>query len=145
MEQGDSPINRRNLALELEREFFQIIVSHLYDQPYKWSIEKPERSLFRPDMVINVDDDYTWYLEFRTNIGSNTNRPMPLSLLLSLYGRVALTELSRYDKFTIVVNNKADFKILMNNQPVNLRVNLFVMLIDLESRRVITEEKISEY
>ena len=140
-----SPVNRRNLGLELEREFFQIILAHLYDQPYKWSIEKPERGILRPDMVVEIEGDCTWYLEFKPDISGASNRPMPLSIILSLYGRVALTELSRTDKFTIVVNNESHFATLMQNQPINLRANLYVMLVDLENREVIREEKICEY
>jgi hypothetical protein len=34
---------------------------------------------------------------------------------------------------------------MLERPPVNLRANLYVMLIDLESRRIIKEEKISEY
>ena len=144
MEQVDSPIIRRKIAMELEREFFQIILTHLYDQSYKWSIKKPEGKLLRPDMVIDIEDETTWFLEFRPNLSGN-NRPIPISILLNLYGRVAITELTYTDKFTIVVNSESDFATLMNNQPINLRANLFVMLVDLESRRIIREEKICEY
>lgn len=140
-----SPVNSRNLALELERELFQIILEHLYDQPYKWSIEKPEGGILRPDMIVAIEGDCIWYLEFRLNISGSSHRPMPLGLMLSLYGRVALTKLSRTDKFTIVVDNESDLATLMQNQPLNLRANLYVMLVDLESRKIVREEKISEY
>jgi len=34
---------------------------------------------------------------------------------------------------------------MLERPPINLRANLFVMLVDLENRRIIREEKISEY
>lgn len=70
---------------------------------------------------------------------------IPISIIYNFYGRLLTFELSATDKFTLVVNDKRTFNFMLERPPVNLRANLYVMLIDLESRRIIKEEKISEY
>jgi hypothetical protein len=61
------------------------------------------------------------------------------------YGRLLTFELTATDKFTLVVNDERTFNFMLERPPINLRANLFVMLVDLENRRIIREEKISEY
>jgi hypothetical protein len=139
----DSPINRRNEIIRTEQEISQIIIGNLMSSEFRWSMEKPEGRIRFPDLIINLEDDEykRWYFEFRAIRGNF----IPISIIYNFYGRLLTFELSATDKFTLVVNDKRTFNFMLERPPVNLRANLYVMLIDLESRRIIKEEKISEY
>lgn len=139
----DSPINRQNEIIRTEQEISQIIIGNLMSSEFRWSMEKPEGRIRFPDLIINLEDDEykRWYFEFRAIRGNF----IPISIIYNFYGRLLTFELSATDKFTLVVNDKRTFNFMLERPPVNLRANLYVMLIDLESRRIIKEEKISEY
>lgn len=141
----DSPQNRRNEIIRMEQEIFQIIIGNLMNSDFRWSMEKPEGRMQFPDMIINLEDDYykRWYFEFRAIRSSNSIPPFPM--IHYFYGRLLTFELTATDKFTLVVNDERTFNFMLERPPINLRANLFVMLVDLENRRIIREEKISEY
>lgn len=137
-----SPYRRRELYLELENRFMQIILSHLNTQDYDWSIQKPRGTTYRPDMMVSINDGESrkWYLEFKVSL-SNQRGPATYHT----YGLATSIDLEPTDKFTIVVNSENYYKQFIGAPPKNLRANLYVMLIDLEEGRIIKEEKICEY
>lgn len=65
-----SPINRRILYEEMEKNFFQVIMADLFTKDFEWSIQKPEGRISFPDMTINIDHDgyKKWYLEFKGSL-----------------------------------------------------------------------------
>ncbi|MEQ8155729.1 MAG: hypothetical protein ABRQ25_12725 [Clostridiaceae bacterium] len=140
-----SPRNRRNRGEEAEKKFFQVILSELYTMPFKWSLKKPEDGLDFPDMIIDIDHEgYTkWYIEFRANF-SNEKNVVTMNVFY-IYGRIALTKLSPSDKFTIVVNSKAEFERFLKRPPTSLRANVYVMLIDIEKGKIVKEEMLCKY
>lgn len=139
----DSPRSRIEEARRMEQDIFQIIIGTLMNSDFRWSMEKPEGRMRFPDMIINLEDDEykRWYFEFKAMRGNF----MPISIIYNFYGRLLTFELTATDKFTLVVNDERTFNFMLERPPINLRANLFVMLVDLENRRIIREEKISEY
>lgn len=143
-ESEDSPANRRKEIMRIEQDIFQIILQFLMNSDYRWTMEKPESRMRFPDMVFNLEDDYykRWYLEIKA-IRSRTM--MPFHIIYNFYGRLVTFELNPTDKFTFVTIDERTFNYMLENPPLNLRVNLYIMLVDLENKTVVREEKISEY
>lgn len=141
----ESPRNLRNQAEVLEKKFIQVILADLYERPFKWTVEKPEGRVYRPDMILNIDHEgyNRWYLEFMPLI-SNHRHFSSMNYIMR-YGRIAMQELSETDKFTIVVNDEEVFNRIIKRPPVSLRANLYVMLIDLEWGKILKEEKLCKY
>lgn len=141
----DSPMNYRIKMEYLKKRFTQIILADLYDKPFRWSPEKLEGRMKYPDMILNLDDyEYEkWYFDFKP-IQEDRNFTSPMNLLF-IYGRIATTEISQYDKYTIVVNNENLYSSFFRRLPVSLKVNLYVMLIDLEKGEVVKEEQLCKY
>lgn len=140
----DSPRSRMEEIKSMEQEIFQIILSHLIHSEFDWNMEKPSSSARFPDITISIKDWMyeKWYFEFRA---IRNNRIPPIPMIHNFYGRLLTFELTVTDKFTLVVNDERTFNFMLERPPVNLRANLYVMLVDLENRRIIKEEKISEY
>lgn len=141
----DSPQSRRNEMIRTEQDFFHIIMGNLMNSDFKWTMEKPEGRMRFPDMIINLEDDYykKWYFEFKAIRSSNSM--LPFSIIYNFYGRLLTFELTSTDKFTFVTNDERALKFMLERPPVNLRANLYVMLVDLDNRKIVREEKISEY
>lgn len=58
---------------------------------------------------------------------------------------LATMPLEPTDKFTIAVNDERSYNFFFRRPPLNLRANVYVMLIDSEEGRVVKEEKLCEY
>lgn len=140
----DSPRNRKILFDEMEKKFFLVILAELYNKDFPWSIQKPERQKSFPHMIIDIDHDgyKRWYLEFK---GSENNTRPVSSLIPNIYGQIAMMKFAPTDKFTIAVNNQQFFEQLLKNPPGSLRVNLYVMQVDLKAGKIIKEEKLCGY
>ena len=54
-------------------------------------------------------------------------------------------DLDETDKFIITVNTKFMFEYYLERPPLSLRVNIFVMLMDLEEGKILKEEQICKY
>ncbi|MGF7185303.1 transcriptional regulator with XRE-family HTH domain [Desulfitispora alkaliphila] len=143
--ENDSPRTRRKLAEEMEKRFFQVILSELYSKDFQWSIQKPEKRRPFPDLTIEINHDgyKRWYLEFK---GSFNDRPVasPLPIHL-LYAQIATMELLPTDKFTIALNDEKLYQRILKKPPVTLRANLYLMLVDLEEGKIVREEKLSDF
>ena len=78
-----------------------------------------------------------WYIQIKPFITSRT--------LYNVYGQIASTELSSDTKVSVVVGSKNEFDLLVSNPPKSLKANLYVMLIDLGSGKIVKEEKLCQY
>ena len=139
-----SPFERRNQYELIEKKFFQIVLSYLYDAPFNWNIQKPENKHSFPDMIIDIEHEgyKKWYLEFKGSLDERRGSILPT---FHIYGQIATLEFHNSDKFTIAVNSESTYNQLIRRPPKSLRVNLYVMLIDLEHGEVISEEKLCTY
>jgi len=139
-----SPLERRNQFEEIEKKFFQIILSHLYEVDYKWTIQKPETRFSMPDMIIDIESaEYKkWLIDFRPTL---RDRDLMGSMTFHIYGRLATMEIKPTDKITIVINNERSFDHLFRKPPFSLRANLYVMLIDLDKGKIVKEEQLCSY
>ena len=140
-----SPQDKQMAMKQIEENFFQIISTTLYNESFQWSIHNIKNERFYPDMVICMDHkQYTrWFLEFRPTL--NEKRTFFPMNFIRLYGQIAMIELKTTDKFSIVVNSTKEYENIIQNPPKSLRANLFVMLIDLDERRIVKEEMICGY
>lgn len=143
----DSPRSRMEEARKIEQEFFQIVITHLMNSDFKWSMEKPGGRPSFPDFTIKLEDDKykKWYFEFISIKGMRKIKIPPTYICDLFYAKLLTFKLTKTDKFTMVINNEAVFDYIFKRPPVNLRANLYVMLIDLESRTVVKEERLTEY
>ncbi|WP_461206108.1 hypothetical protein [Clostridium sp. DL1XJH146] len=141
-----SPREYRREIDNLEKQFFQIVLSYLYEVPFKWNIQKPEERFRKPDMLISIEDEnekYSkWYIEFRVNLDE---RHVSSFMPYHFYGKLVTQELGPEDKYTIAVNSKRTYELFLKRPPKSLRGNLYVMLIDVASGEISQEEKLCDY
>lgn len=142
--EGDSPRKRMEEFRRIEEKMFQIVMADLLTKDFKWTMDKPEGRMRFPDLVVNIEDVRykRWFLKFKPI--QSVYSPH-LDSIHNFSGRLLTFELLPTDKFTLVVNDERVLRYLLNRPPVNLRANFYVMLVDLESGRVLTEEKLSKY
>ncbi|MGO1368548.1 hypothetical protein [Senegalia sp. (in: firmicutes)] len=139
-----SPKNRREEIRKIEQDITNIVISYLMNQEFKWSMEKPEGMMRFPDLMISLEDEVykKWFFEFQVIRGRAS---MPFPIIHHFYSRLLTFELTPTDKFTLVIDNEKAFDFLFRRPPINLRANLYIMLVDTENRTVIKEEQICKY
>lgn len=142
---NDSPMNLRNEMELLEKKFMQIILGDLYKKSYMWSPAQFDTKTISPDMLLNIDqDEYKrWFIDFRPT--PNGRNFMSQMNIFNILGRISTVELYPTDKYTIAVNNEKAYHYFFRRPPISLRVNLYVMLIDIDKGEVIKEEMLCEY
>ncbi len=140
----DSPINRRSESIRMEQELFQVIMLDLMNSDFKWTMQKPDKRERFPDLIINLEDgEYKRHCyEFKY---IRNGRIPQFPLIQRLYYQLATFELNESDKFFLVINDETTFNFMLKRPPINLRVNLYIMLVDMEGRRVVREEQLSGY
>ncbi|SCY26618.1 hypothetical protein [Alkaliphilus peptidifermentans] len=139
-----SPREKISQFEEIEKKYFQIILSHLYEVDYKWAIQKPEGRFYRPDMIIDIDYEgyQRWILDFKATFN---DRPFMGSFIQHVYGQFAMREIESTDKVTIAVNTDKYYEQFFKRPPKSLRANLYVMLIDLDKGKILKEEQLCSY
>ena len=132
-----SASNRREQLKRMEQDILNIVISHLMNQEFKWSMEKPEGIMRFPDLMIKLEDEVykKWFFEFKA---FRNNTPLiPISLIYNFYGRLLTLDLEPTDKFTLVINNEKLFEHIDRKPIINLRENLYTLLVDLENKTVV--------
>jgi hypothetical protein len=106
-------------------------------------MQKPDKRERFPDLIIHLEDgDYKRYCyEFKF---VRNGRIPQFPLIQRLYYQLVTFQLDETDKFILVINDEKTFDFMLQKLPLNLRANLYVMLVDLESKKIIREEKTSE-
>lgn len=140
-----SPQDRQIALKQIEKKFFQIISTALYNESFQWSMHNIRNEHFYPDMVVCMEhQQYSrWFLEFRPSL--DEDRPLFVMNLIRLYGKIAMVELEETDKLSIVVNNAKEYDNIIQNPPKSIRGNLYVMLIDLDESKIVKEELLCRY
>lgn len=139
-----SPYERRLAMENLEKKFFQVLLSFLYEAPFHWNIQKPEGRSFFPDMIVDIDHQgYTkWLIEFKGSLYPDRGMPMPP---FHFYGQLASLEFKPTDRVTLAVNSENSYNQFFRRPPLSLRMNLYVMLVDLDKGKVVKEELLCKY
>jgi len=129
--------NKRALIKENEKKFFQIILSDLYTRDFEWNLNKTINGPV--DLMLEISNwEYSkWYIQIKPFVTSRT--------IYSIYGEIASIEFTSDSKVSIAVGSKNEFDFLINTPPKSLRANLYVMLLDLDSGKIIKEEKLCQY
>jgi len=119
------------------KKFFQVIISDIYTRDFEWSLKKDTSSPI--DLLLEIKNwEYSkWYIQIKPFVTSKT--------LYNVYGQIACFELSSDIKVSIAVGSKNEFDLLINNSPKALAANLYVMLVDLCSGKIVQEEKLCQY
>jgi hypothetical protein len=88
------------------------------------------------DLMLEITNwEYSkWYIQIKPFVNSTT--------IYDVYGKIACIELSSDMKLTIAVGSKNEYDLFVNNPPKSISANVYVMLIDLNSGRIIKEEKL---
>ena len=129
--------NKRIQTKENEKKFFQVILSDLYTRDFEWSLNKTSNG--PADLMIEISNgEYSkWYIQIKPFVTSRT--------IYNVYGQIASIELTSDIKVSIAVGSKNEFDLFINTPPRSLRANLYVMLVDLNSGRIMKEEKLCQY
>lgn len=137
-----SPQERQIQYSAFEKKCMQIILSYLYEASFKWNIRKPEGSISFPDMAIDIEHEgyLRWLIEFKMSDDIGIGGTPYL-----IYGQISTLEVKETDKLTIAVNNERFYQRFFNMPPKSLKVNLYVMLIDIEQEKILKEEKLCSY
>lgn len=129
--------DKRLKGQEIEKKFFQIIMTDLYSKDFEWNFNKTSNG--PADLLIEIKDwIYSkWYIEIKPFVNIRT--------LVNAYGQISLIEFEEDVKASIAVGSESEFSMFTNNPPKSLRANLYVMLIDVESGVIIKEEQLCQY
>jgi transcriptional regulator with XRE-family HTH domain len=124
-------------CLALEKKFYKMVFSELFNESMRPSINTNGDDF--PNVVIELSHNQfsQWFLEFKNDISEQS--------LLYLYGQIALIEFKRDQKLTIAVSREEDYLMLISKPPKSIRVNLYVMLVDLDFGIIIKEEKLCQF
>lgn len=133
-----SPNNKQVVQIENFRRLNQIFLGELVDKHFKWVLEEKQ---FPFDLVMRLQDAEfdRWNIIFQSGLICDDT----YSSSLFTYGHLSVIELNEIEKVTIATNVVDLYNSYLNNKPINLRLNLFIMLIDIDKNRVISEEQIS--
>jgi hypothetical protein len=126
--------NKRIQNIENKRKFFQVIMSDLYTRDFDWSLNKTTEGTF--DIMLEIINwEYSkWYIQIKSFVNSRT--------IYNVYGQIACTKIPQDTKISMAVGSKSEFDFFVNTPPKSLCANLYIMLVDLNSGRIIKEEKL---
>lgn len=124
-------------TVESEKNFFQVILSDLYTRDFEWSLNKTING--PADLMLEITNwEYSkWYIQIKPYVTPRT--------IYNIYGQIACIDLTPVTKISVVVGSKNEFDLFFSNPPKSLRANLYVMLIDLSSKKITKEEKLCQY
>ncbi|QEK11609.1 hypothetical protein FQB35_04105 [Crassaminicella thermophila] len=91
------------------------------------------------DLIIEIKNwEYSkWYIQLKTSVNKD--------MLYNIYGSVALNEWTSDIKFSIAVSSEIEFETFIKKPPKSLKVNFYVMLVNLDSGKILKEEKLCQY
>ena len=123
-----------------------VIYSHLNNAPFKWTFKKQERREVTTDMTIDIENSNEEYSKWYVFIRANLDKTSILGWHLDrTYGLISRMKLLPTDKIIIAVNTESYYNGFHKRPPLSLRSNLFIMLIDLDQKKIIKEEKLCDY
>ena len=78
-----------------------------------------------------------WYIQIKCFVTARS--------IYNVYGEISCIKLTQDIKVSIAVGSKNEFDLFFSNPPKSLRANLYVMLIDLPSGKIVKEEKLCQF
>ena len=155
--QGYSVAGNKSLMYErtrMESMFTSILMLSLNNSSFGWRIEKEHTSLpssYRFDLMVSLYDSLVekWYFDFhitsqflrRDNEGNDHRMRQSRfrSSAFQIWGRLAAIDIQEMAKYSIVSEDIDFYNALVSRPPINLNMNISVILIDLDSFRIIKE------
>lgn len=140
-------INDRSMAMaenrEAEEKFISIVIPKLVLEG--WGVEP----LKRPAMgdVIAKKGKEEWHIDFkyfrqRADEDKHFRIDMRIrDILWRTYGRLAIYDKSPITKYSLAVSNEKIFESIIKYPPINLNINISIILISLEEGRIIWEHE----
>lgn len=135
---GDGEIEKTDLQLyrdDCEDKFLSIITPKLIKNDFNVSFVKKHFL----GSIMAVNENYIWRIKF---IAIPEDRCMMGSrYAIESYGYLACYDELNISKFTIATNNERVFKQLIKKNPINLNIDISIMLVDLENSIIIEEHE----
>lgn len=137
-----SPSQADNRPQEIEGQYLRIILDYLNGSDYDWTIQKTQSQTDRSDLVVDIDDPpyRKWIFEFQADTTGNITNKKDLA---PIYGQLAMRQYQETDKVILVVNNSNFYQAILDNPPVAIRANIYVMMIDLSKGAIVKEEPLA--
>lgn len=137
-----SPSQADNRLQEVEGQYLRIILDYLNNSDYSWTIQKTQSQTDRSDLVVDIDDPpyRKWIFEFQADTSGNITNKKDLA---PIYGQLAMRQYQETDKVILVVNNSNFYQAILDNPPVAIRANNYVMMIDLSKGAIVKEEPLA--
>ncbi|MGH4138232.1 hypothetical protein [Clostridium sp.] len=129
--------DERIQTTENKKKIFQAIISDLYTRDIEFSLNKTINA--PADLMLEISNwEYSkWDIKIVSYVNPTT--------IYNIYGKIACMEVASDVKVSIAVGNINEFDLFVNNTPKSLRINLYVMLLDLNHEKIIKEEKLCQY
>ncbi|MCB2308642.1 hypothetical protein LGL08_19055 [Clostridium estertheticum] len=135
--EGISTEKKQTQTVEKEKNFFKVILSDLYTRDFEWSLNKTINGPANLMLEITNWEYSNWYIQIKPYVTSQT--------IYNIYGQIACIDLTPVTKISVAVGSKNEFDLFFSNPPKSLRANLYIMLIDLDSGKIMKEEKLCQY
>ena len=135
-------ISREKTNAELYREecedkFISIITPRILKEGFNMSLVK--RSPL--GNIMFSKEDYIWRVKFIPKLPSGRALGFSTRILMDTYGYLAIYDELNISKFTIATDDESLYNRLIRKNPIHLDVFISIMLVDLESYRVVDEYK----
>ena len=135
-------ISREKTNAELYREecedkFISIITPKILKEGFNMSL------VTRSPLgnIMFSKEDYIWRIKFIPKHPSGRSLALATRILMDTYGYLAIYDELNISKFTIATDDESLFRRLIRRNPVNLNVFVSIMLVDLDSYRIVDEYK----
>ena len=134
-----SPLVKNKEDKAGEEYIFQLIVNYLMGVDFKWLLKKPDKQSIY-DIVVETEGEYSRSLYKCVYMKEGLN--IDTSTIKKIFGEMVMEKIANRDKVIIATNNEVLIKFLKNNPPVNLNLNLYLMLVNLNNKRVESEVRL---
>ncbi|MBW9174015.1 hypothetical protein K2F43_22960 [Clostridium estertheticum] len=135
--EGISTEKKQTQTVEKEKNFFKVILSDLYTRDFEWSLNKTINGPANLMLEITNWEYSNWYIQIKPHVTSQT--------IYNIYGQIACIDLTPDTKISVAVGSENEFDLFFSNPPKSLRVNLYIMLIDLNNGNISKEKKLCQY
>lgn len=123
----------------LEIKFQQSLTSHLLTLGKAKAMNFPNKEMKLFDLIVELQNDVysRWYFTFKPSIRRAS--------FINFLGQLALNNFKANEKISIAVTSGCDYEYLLEMKPKSLKLNLYVMLVDLNSLEIKKEEELCLY
>lgn len=127
---------------DYQEKFIEIITPKLIKEG--WAVEGCSHSNIAD--LLAKKKDINWYISFKY-IGDYKEKAkismITQDILIKTYGKLAVYNVNLINKFTLVINNQSAFDIFLKLPPLNLKMNISILLVDFENNSIVEERELN--